>query len=107
MCFIFGFFNASHMLSFSSAADVVRPEQIGTSAAIVNGLMFIAGGLFISAPGARIVDAKAARLTGLAGARRSSRLRLASLDHLGRICRLLFQFSDRLRHRKFERAEGP
>jgi MFS family permease len=68
MCFTFGFFNAAHMLSFSTAADVVQPEQIGTSAAIVNGLMFIAGGFFISAPGARIPDAQAAGLTGLAGA---------------------------------------
>jgi hypothetical protein len=56
------------MLSFSTAADVVRPELIGTSASIVNGLMFIAGGFFISAPGARIPDAQAAGLTGLAGA---------------------------------------
>jgi len=68
MCFTFGFFNAAHMLSFSTAADVVRPEQIGTSASIVNGLMFIAGGFFISSPGARIPDAQAAGLTGLAGA---------------------------------------
>lgn len=56
------------MLSFSTAADVVRPEQIGTSAAVVNGLMFIAGGFFISAPGARIANAQAAGLKGLEGA---------------------------------------
>lgn len=68
MCFTFGFFNAAHMLSFSTAADVVAPEQIGTSAAIVNGLMFIAGGFFISAPGARVAEAQAAGLTGLTGA---------------------------------------
>ena len=68
MCFTFGFFNSAHMLSFSTAADVVRPEQIGTSAAVVNGLMFIAGGFFISAPGARIADAQAAGLKGLEGA---------------------------------------
>jgi uncharacterized membrane-anchored protein YitT (DUF2179 family) len=42
------------MLAFSTAADVVKPSQIGTSAAIVNGLMFIAGGILISRPGARI-----------------------------------------------------
>ncbi len=54
LCFIFGFANASHMLSFSTAADVVKPQQIGTSAAIVNGIMFIVGGIMISRPGARI-----------------------------------------------------
>jgi MFS family permease len=54
LCFIFGFFNASHMLSFSTAADVVQPSQIGTSAAIVNGIMFIVGGIMISRPGVRI-----------------------------------------------------
>ncbi|MGH8493156.1 MAG: MFS transporter [Moraxellaceae bacterium] len=54
LCFIFGFANASHMLTFSSAADVVRPQQIGTSAALVNGIMFIAGGILMSRPGVRI-----------------------------------------------------
>ena len=50
-CFLFGFANASHMLAFSTAADVVKPNQIGTSAAIVNGIMFIVGGIMISRPG--------------------------------------------------------
>ena len=54
LCFIFGFANAAHMLSFSTAADVVQPYQIGTSAAIVNGIMFIFGGILISRPGVRI-----------------------------------------------------
>jgi MFS family permease len=54
LCFIFGFANAAHMLSFSTAADVVQPNQIGTSAAIVNGIMFIVGGIMISRPGMRI-----------------------------------------------------
>ncbi|MFZ5677532.1 MAG: MFS transporter [Pseudomonadota bacterium] len=54
LCFIFGFANASHMLAFSTAADVVQPYQIGTSAAIVNGIMFIFGGILISRPGVRI-----------------------------------------------------
>lgn len=54
LCFIFGFANAAHMLSFSTAADVVKPFQIGTSAAIVNGIMFIIGGILISRPGVRI-----------------------------------------------------
>lgn len=54
--FLFGFANAAHMLTFSSAADVVPPQLIGTSAAFVNGLAFIAGGIMIAAPGARVVS---------------------------------------------------
>ncbi len=54
LCFVFGFANAAHMLSFSTAADVVQPHQIGTSAAIVNGIMFIVGGMLLSRPGVRI-----------------------------------------------------
>jgi MFS family permease len=54
LCFVLGFANASHMLAFSTAADVVQPQQIGTSAAIVNGIMFILGGVLISRPGFRI-----------------------------------------------------
>ena len=33
---------------------MVQPSQIGTSAAIVNGIMFIVGGIMISRPGVRI-----------------------------------------------------
>lgn len=54
LCFLFGVGNAAHMLAFSTAADVVKPSQIGTSAAIVNGIMFIVGGIMISRPGVRI-----------------------------------------------------
>ena len=53
-CFLFGFGNSAHMLAFSTAADVVQPSQIGTSAAIVNGIMFLVGGIMISRPGVRI-----------------------------------------------------
>ena len=53
LCFLFGFGNSVHMLAFSSAADVVEAKYIGTSAAIVNGLMFIVGGVMISRPGLR------------------------------------------------------
>ena len=53
LCFVFGFGNSAHMLAFSSAADVVEAKYIGTSAAIVNGLMFIVGGIMISRPGLR------------------------------------------------------
>ncbi len=52
--FIFGFANSSHMLAFSTVADTVEPHKIGTSAAIVNGIMFIFGGLLIARPGIRI-----------------------------------------------------
>jgi MFS family permease len=54
LCFLFGFANAVHMLAFSTAADVVAPDQIGTAAAIVNGTMFIVGGILITRPGMRI-----------------------------------------------------
>jgi hypothetical protein len=43
------------MLAFSTAGDVVEPKNIGTSAAIGNGIvMFILGGIMISRPGVRI-----------------------------------------------------
>ena len=32
----------------------MKPSQIGTSAAIVNGIMFIVGGIMVSRPGVRI-----------------------------------------------------
>ena len=53
-CFTFGVGNAAHMLAFSTAADVVTPNRIGTSAAIVNGIMFIVGGIMIQRPGVRV-----------------------------------------------------
>jgi MFS family permease len=54
LCFVFGFGGASHMLPFSTVADVVKPSQIGTSAAIVNGVTFIVAGILIARPGVRI-----------------------------------------------------
>ena len=54
LCLLFGFGNSAHMLAFSTAGDVVEPRYIGTSAAIVNGIMFILGGIMISRPGVRI-----------------------------------------------------
>jgi len=54
LCFLFGFGNSAHMLAFSTAADVVEQENIGTSAAIVNGMMFLVGGVMISRPGVRV-----------------------------------------------------
>jgi len=54
LCFLFGLGNSAHMLAFSTVGDVVEPDRIGTSAAIVNGMMFIVGGIMISRPGVRI-----------------------------------------------------
>jgi MFS family permease len=51
LCFLFGVGAAAHMLAFSTAADVVPPRLIGTSAAIVNGIMFLVSGILISLPG--------------------------------------------------------
>ena len=49
--FIFGFANAGHMLNFTSAGDIVPPRLIGTSASIVNGMMFVLGGILMGLPG--------------------------------------------------------
>ena len=54
LCLTLGFASAANMLSFSTVADVMHPSQIGTSAAIVNGITFIVGGILISRPGVRI-----------------------------------------------------
>jgi MFS family permease len=54
LAFAFGVGNAAHMLAFSTAADVVPPSLIGTSAAFVNGIMFLIGGAMIARPGVRI-----------------------------------------------------
>jgi MFS family permease len=47
----FGFGAAAHMLAFSTAGDIVKPALIGTSAAIVNGTMFLVSGILIARPG--------------------------------------------------------
>lgn len=49
--FIFGLGNSGHMLNFTAAADNVSPQLIGTSASIVNGSMFILGGIMMGLPG--------------------------------------------------------
>jgi MFS family permease len=54
LCFLFGFGNSAHMLAFSTASDIVEPKYIGTAAAVVNGIMFVVGGIMISRPGVRI-----------------------------------------------------
>lgn len=50
--FAFGIGAAAHMLAFSMAGDVVKPALIGTSAALVNGTMFLVSGVLIARPGA-------------------------------------------------------
>lgn len=48
---IFGIANSGHMLAFTIAGDNVPVNLIGTASSIVNGAMFIAGGLLMSIPG--------------------------------------------------------
>lgn len=62
LCFVFGLGSSGSMLPFSSAADVVRPDQVGTSAAIVNGVSFILAGIMMSRPGVIIDRGMAAGL---------------------------------------------
>jgi len=59
-CFLFGLGSSGSMLPFSSAADVVKPDQVGTSAAIVNGVSFILAGFMMSRPGVIIERGMAA-----------------------------------------------
>ena len=54
LCLTMGFASAANMMAFSTVADVVKHTQIGTSAAIVNGITFLVGGVLISRPGVRI-----------------------------------------------------
>ena len=49
--FIWGFMAGGSMLNFPIGADLVKPALIGTSAAIVNAVQFIVGGLIMVVPG--------------------------------------------------------
>lgn len=55
--------SAAHMIAFATAADVVEPVEVGTSAAFVNGAMFIMGGVLASLP-AWLLPAAASGMTG-------------------------------------------
>jgi len=57
--FLFGLGAAAHMLAFSAAGDAVSLDRIGTSAAIVNGTMFLLSGLLIARPGQIAAEAVA------------------------------------------------
>lgn len=50
MFFLWGFMAGGSMISFSVAADLVKPYLIGTSAALVNGIQFIVGGILMAIP---------------------------------------------------------
>jgi MFS family permease len=54
LCVTLGVASAANMLAFTTVADVMKPSQIGTSAAVVNGITFLLGGILISRPGTRI-----------------------------------------------------
>ncbi len=51
LMFLFGLGSSAHMIAFSTAGDVVAANEVGTSAAFVNGAMFIMGGILVSLPG--------------------------------------------------------
>ena len=49
--FIWGFMSAGSMLNFPIGAELVKPSLIGTSAAVVNAVQFIIGGIIMAIPG--------------------------------------------------------
>lgn len=72
--FLFGLMAGASMLPFTIAAELVSPNLIGTSAALVNATQFIIGGIMMAVPG-RVLDG-----TGLV-----SRIREKSLSNLDTI----------------------
>ena len=46
--FLMGFGASSAMLGYSTAADVIKPDQLGTSVAMINGFTFIISGFLMS-----------------------------------------------------------
>lgn len=51
MFFIWGFTSGGSMLNFPIGAELVAPRLIGTSAAVVNAVQFIVGGIIMAIPG--------------------------------------------------------
>ena len=49
--FIWGFMSGGSMLNFPIGAELVKPALTGTSAAIVNAVQFICGGIIMAIPG--------------------------------------------------------
>lgn len=48
--FVFGIANGVHMLAFTTAADLLPQQIIGTASAVINGSFFVMGGLLAAAP---------------------------------------------------------
>ena len=51
LLFLFGIFTGASMLPFAIAASLVDANQVGTSAALVNGSQFLFGAILVSMPG--------------------------------------------------------
>jgi len=49
--FIWGFMAGGSMLNFPIGAELVKPSLVGTSAAVVNAVQFIVGGILMAIPG--------------------------------------------------------
>lgn len=45
---VFGFAAGGHMLNFTVGSEIVKQKYISTSSSIINGFMFIAGGIIVS-----------------------------------------------------------
>ena len=73
LCSLFGFGAAAHMLAFSTSGGIVPPRLIGTSAALVNGIMFLTSGLLIAIPGSDCLARDRGRQPGLDVAGRACR----------------------------------
>jgi len=54
LALVFGIANAGHMLAFTMAGDNVQPRLIGTASSVVNGAMFIMGGILMGLPGSML-----------------------------------------------------
>ncbi len=53
--FLWGFMSGGSMLNFPIGAELVKPNLIGTSAAVVNAVQFVVGGIIMAIPG-RVLD---------------------------------------------------
>lgn len=58
LMFAVGFFASAEMLAFTIAGEAVPGRLIGSSAAVVNAVMFIVGGLLTSVPASFLPDVK-------------------------------------------------
>jgi MFS family permease len=65
--FAVGLLAGTHMLGFTIAGESVTPNLIGSSAAIVNGVCFIVGGILEAVPG-RLLPAENPNLSDYQGA---------------------------------------